>query len=81
MLSFLLKQNWIGIEYFLLNFFATFASVLQLQITVTFDSVFTKRPSQKERAVHCKNEAMFLEPFSWRCIESVVCVCSIHETD
>ena len=40
MLSFLLKQNWIGIDYFLLNFFATFASVLRLQITVTFGSVF-----------------------------------------
>ena len=39
MLSFLLKQNWIGIDYFLLNFFATFASVLRLQITVTFGSV------------------------------------------
>jgi len=40
MLSFLLKQNWIGIDYFLLNVFATFASVLRLQITVTFGSVF-----------------------------------------
>jgi len=30
MLSYLLKQNWIGIDYFLLNFFATFASVLGL---------------------------------------------------
>ena len=39
MLSFLLKQNWIGIGYFLLNFFATLASVLRLQITVTFGSV------------------------------------------
>jgi len=37
-LSFLLKQNWIGIDYFLLNFFATFASVLRLQIIVTFGS-------------------------------------------
>jgi len=36
---FCLKQNWIGIEYFPLNFFATFASVLRLQITVTFGSV------------------------------------------
>ena len=35
-LSFLLKQKWIGIGYFLLNFFATLASVLRLQITVTF---------------------------------------------
>jgi len=33
MLSFLLKQNWIGIDYFLLKFFATFGSVLGLQIT------------------------------------------------
>jgi len=39
MLSFFLKPNWIGIDYFLLNFFATFASVLRLQITVTFGSV------------------------------------------
>jgi len=35
----LFKQNWIGIDYFLLNFFATFTSVLRLQITVTFGSV------------------------------------------
>ena len=34
MLSFLLKQNWIGIEYFLSKFFATFGSVLGLQVTV-----------------------------------------------
>ena len=33
MLSFLLEQNWIGIDYFLLNF-ATFSSVLRLQVTV-----------------------------------------------
>jgi len=39
MLSFLLKQNWIAIDYFLLNFVATFASVLRLQITETFGSV------------------------------------------
>jgi len=39
MLSFLFKQNWIAIDDFLLNFFATFASVLRLQITVTFGSV------------------------------------------
>jgi len=39
MLSFLLKQNWLGIDYFLLKFFATFASVLRLQITVTLGSV------------------------------------------
>jgi len=32
----IVKQIWIGIDYFLLNFFATFASVLGLQITVTF---------------------------------------------
>ena len=33
------------------------------------------QPSQIEcaiGAVHCKNEGMLLEPFSWRCIESVV---------
>jgi len=35
----LLKHIWIGIVYFLLNFFATFVSVLGLQITVTFGSV------------------------------------------
>jgi len=34
MLSFLLKQISIGIVYFLLNFFATFGSVLGLQLTV-----------------------------------------------
>jgi len=39
MLSFLLKQFWIGIDDFLLNFFATFGSILELQITVTFGSV------------------------------------------
>jgi len=39
MLSFLLKQVWIGIDYFLLNFFATFASVLGLQFTITLGSV------------------------------------------
>jgi len=30
---------WNGIDYFLLNFFATFVSVLGLHITVTFGSV------------------------------------------
>jgi len=39
MLSFLLKQIWIGIEFFL-NFYTTFVSVLGLQITVTIGSVF-----------------------------------------
>jgi len=39
MLSFLLKHIWIGIDYFLLNFFAIFRSILGLQITVTFGSV------------------------------------------
>jgi len=43
MLSFLLKQIWIGIDYFLSNFFATFGSVLGLQITVTFRSVLGLR--------------------------------------
>ena len=38
-LSFLFKQNWFGIDDFLLNFFSTFVSVLGLQITVTFGSV------------------------------------------
>jgi len=38
-LSFLFKQNWFGIDDFLLNFFATFVSVFGLQITVTFGSV------------------------------------------
>jgi len=33
MLSFLLEQIWIGIDYCLLNFIATFGSVLGLQIT------------------------------------------------
>ena len=37
--QFYAPNNWIGIDYFLLNFFATFASVLRLQITVTFGSV------------------------------------------
>jgi len=35
MLSFLLKHIWIGIDYFLLNFFATLGSIFGLQITVT----------------------------------------------
>jgi len=39
MLSFFLKQSWIGIGDFLLNFFTTFGSVLGLQVTVTFGSV------------------------------------------
>jgi len=42
------------------------------------------QPSQKKHAigaVHCKNEEMWLEPFSWRWIESVVFICSIHEND
>jgi len=34
MLSFLLKQIWIGIEEFPLNFFATFGSVLGLHVTI-----------------------------------------------
>jgi len=45
---------------------------------------FQVQPSQKEcaiGAVHCKNEGMLLEPLSWRCIESVVFICSIHEID
>jgi len=33
------KQNWFGIDDFLLNFFATFVLVFGLQITVTFGSV------------------------------------------
>jgi len=33
MLSFLIEQIWIGIDYFLLNFIATFGSVLGLQVT------------------------------------------------
>jgi len=33
MLSFLLEQIWIGIDYFLLNFITTFGSVLGLQVT------------------------------------------------
>jgi len=39
MLSFLLKQVGIGIDDFVLIFFATFGSVLGLQVTVTFGSV------------------------------------------
>jgi len=35
MLSFLLKQIWIGIDDFLLKFFATFGSAEGLQITVS----------------------------------------------
>jgi len=34
MLSFLLNQIWIGIDYFLLNFIATFGSILGLQATI-----------------------------------------------
>jgi len=36
MLSFLLEQIWIGIDYFPLKFFATFHSVLRLQNTWNF---------------------------------------------
>ena len=39
MLSILIKHIWIGIDDFRLNFFATFDSVLGLQIAVTFGSV------------------------------------------
>jgi len=39
MLSFFLKEIWIGIDDFLLNFLATSGSILGLQITVTFGSV------------------------------------------
>jgi len=39
MISFLFKQIRVGIDDFLLKFFATFGSVLGLQITVTFSSV------------------------------------------
>jgi len=35
----LLKQNWVGIDDFLLNFFATCDTVLGLQITVSFGSI------------------------------------------
>jgi len=42
MLSFLLKHNGIGNDYFLLNF-VTFVSVLGVQITVTFGSVWDCR--------------------------------------
>jgi len=34
MLLFLLKPIWIGIDDFILNFFATFVSVLGLQVTL-----------------------------------------------
>jgi len=34
MLSFLLERIWIGIDYFLLDFIATFGSVLELQVIV-----------------------------------------------
>jgi len=33
MLSFLLEQIWIGIDYFILNFIDNFGSVLGLQVT------------------------------------------------
>jgi len=42
------------------------------------------QPSQKEHkigAVHYKNEGMFLQTLGWRCIESVVFACPIHEND
>jgi len=32
--NFSFKQNWFGIDDFLLYFFATFGSVLELQVTV-----------------------------------------------
>jgi len=42
------------------------------------------QPSQKERAigvVHCKNEGILFEPLSWRCIECVAFISSVHEID
>jgi len=33
MLSFLFEQIWIEVDYFLLNFIATFGSVMGLQVT------------------------------------------------
>jgi len=42
------------------------------------------QPSHKELAigaVNCKNEGMFLQLLGWRCIESVVFACPIHEND
>jgi len=33
MLSYLVEKIWIGIDYFLLNFIATFGSVVGLQVT------------------------------------------------
>jgi len=42
------------------------------------------QPSQKERAigaVHCKNEGMLFRLLRWRCIESAVFACPIHEND
>ena len=39
MLSFLLKQIWIRIDYVLLSFFATLGPILGLQLNVTFSSV------------------------------------------
>jgi len=39
MLSCLLEQIWIGIDYFLLNFIATFGSVLALQVTAGLQAV------------------------------------------
>jgi len=32
-------------------------------------------------AVHCKNEGMLLRLLGWRCIESAVFACPIHEND
>jgi len=42
------------------------------------------QPSQKDHvidAVHYKNEGMLLQPLGWRCIESAVFACPIHEND
>ena len=50
----------------------------------TFWRRFRVRPSQKEcaiGAVHSKKEGMLLQPVRWRCIESVIFACPIHEND
>ena len=39
-LSFLLNQIWIGIDNILLNFFTTFGSVLELQVTLCVCNVY-----------------------------------------
>jgi len=53
MLSFSLKQIWIGIDYFLLNFFATFDSVLGLHVNTRLQPPTRWEPFVAGTMLHC----------------------------